>query len=434
MTISAIVPKHVYNGNDATTEWPILFPYDSTADLKFYLTDPDGLEAELLSRFELDEDNGVLIFPQNLEGQTPVLPPLADGWKLTIGRVTPRTQTLNVASQGSVPGTVIEKEFDKLTMMVQDLGELISRAVKFPVSSTPSSDDTESFLSEIDAAKSVALTAASNAATSQADAQAAAAMTVAAATSAADSASIATTRAADAATSATDAANSAAAATNPANITQDANHRFATDAEKTLWDARDALKIKGVVINDAAKADKKVLQYDLATDRVIYADAAGGGGGGSLQWVETSSAPISDIENDMRVFKFQQGLTQQMFTLIRVPLSYLAGKQIKLHVPWYAPDSSGTAKIATYGSLFKPGLTSMGGNPGNVDVSVTATLAAGTVDKLQVTTLALTDASGQCAGIAVAPGDLIKLYISRGADTAASDMRVLAYAAEVTFQ
>lgn len=43
-----------------------------------------------------------------------------------------------------------------------------------------------------------------------------------------------------------------------------------------LADTQDAGKIKGVIINDAAKADQFALVYDSGTNRVIYAEPAGG--------------------------------------------------------------------------------------------------------------------------------------------------------------
>jgi len=42
-------------------------------------------------------------------------------------------------------------------------------------------------------------------------------------------------------------------------------------------DVVDANKIKGVTINDAAKADQKVLAFDEATDRIVYIEPAAAG-------------------------------------------------------------------------------------------------------------------------------------------------------------
>lgn len=49
-----------------------------------------------------------------------------------------------------------------------------------------------------------------------------------------------------------------------------------TESEITDLD-HNALKVKGVIINDAAKADQKVLAYDSASDRIVYITPAPAG-------------------------------------------------------------------------------------------------------------------------------------------------------------
>jgi hypothetical protein len=46
---------------------------------------------------------------------------------------------------------------------------------------------------------------------------------------------------------------------------------------KPIWDERDALKIAGVEVNDAAIADGKVLAYDVGTTKLVYVDQGAGG-------------------------------------------------------------------------------------------------------------------------------------------------------------
>ena len=59
------------------------------------------------------------------------------------------------------------------------------------------------------------------------------------------------------------------------------------------------------------------------------------------------------------------------------------------------------------------------------------TLSAGTVNVPQELALDLTSSTGQINGVAVSPGDLIIVKLTRGTDTATSDLRAIVYGAEV---
>lgn len=59
---------------------------------------------------------------------------------------------------------------------------------------------------------------------------------------------------------------------------QDHTPKSHTHAEANITDLdHDAQKVKGVIINDAAKADQKVLAFDSATDRIVYIEQAPSG-------------------------------------------------------------------------------------------------------------------------------------------------------------
>ncbi len=56
----------------------------------------------------------------------------------------------------------------------------------------------------------------------------------------------------------------------------------------------DASKIAGVVINDAAKADQKVLAYDSGTDRIVYITPAASGA--ALQSIQTGTILLESTD------------------------------------------------------------------------------------------------------------------------------------------
>jgi hypothetical protein len=167
----------------------------------------------------------------------------------------------------------------------------------------------------------------------------------------------------------------------------------------------------------------------------INSSGSGGGGGGSLQWTETQTAPTPLIDSaSNRVYSFQQGLSQSLSAVIKVPKSYSVGDQINLLLPFYTPDTTGTALMLTIAVLNRPG-TDAYTSGANVHTSsnTAITLSGGTANIPQMVSFDLTDASGTINGVAVAPSNLLFVFLQRAGDTGVSDLAALVYGAEVTF-
>lgn len=113
-----------------------------------------------------------------------LLVPLVAGARLTIMRVIPLVQKVNLPLNGKLPSTSLEGALDKLTMMAQQLAEADTRSVKMPPTSA---EDPEEFVPKV-------LAAAENARTAETAATAAAAS----ATTASSAAATATAAAAEA--------------------------------------------------------------------------------------------------------------------------------------------------------------------------------------------------------------------------------------------
>ena len=128
MSITNTKAKSVYNANGTTTEWNLGFTYDDTvSNVHIYIVDANDNETEVTSNYSIAD--GVLTYPTTASG----LEPLAEGNKLVIVRDTPRTQDIELTSNGKLDGKVLEGGYDKLTLQVQELTEQVNRAVKFPV-------------------------------------------------------------------------------------------------------------------------------------------------------------------------------------------------------------------------------------------------------------------------------------------------------------
>lgn len=168
MTVSMQITKRIYRGNGVTREWDVDFPLISAENLGVYLTSPQGAEEEIFADFSVDPLTHKLIYPTVESGKSP----LGADWKLTLLRRTPLTQEIDLLRQGELDAEVLEEGYDKLTMLVQELGEKVDRSIKYPVSSQEDDLETENFLKNILAAKEDAVLASSHAAQAAQQAQA----------------------------------------------------------------------------------------------------------------------------------------------------------------------------------------------------------------------------------------------------------------------
>lgn len=161
----------------------------------------------------------------------------------------------------------------------------------------------------------------------------------------------------------------------------------------------------------------------------------GGGGGGSLHWLEDDNAPAFLTENHMEVFSFDSGLGQQLYALIKVPASYTLGNPIHMYTYFYNADAAGNVLMQSIATLIRL-QTDLMSSTANQRTSTNSafTMSAPYSGYPQPLNFDLTSSIGQINGVNVSPGDLILVQLKRGADTAASAVKVPVYAAEVAFR
>jgi hypothetical protein len=145
----AIMIAHVdnritYNGNGNATEFAYQFKILDRTDIKVLLTDADGKEKLLTKDYYVDVEKNVVRYPGYAVGaevpeseRPPVLP---TGWKLTIYREVPVTQETDLPDQ--YPFNQVEDIGDKLTMIAQQLTDVIGRSLKIGVSTSANIDTT----------------------------------------------------------------------------------------------------------------------------------------------------------------------------------------------------------------------------------------------------------------------------------------------------
>lgn len=166
---------------------------------------------------------------------------------------------------------------------------------------------------------------------------------------------------------------------------------------------------------------------------IINGAFGGGGGGGALRWVEAANAPVSSFDSaNNEVYLYSSGANQALYALVKVPHQY-GGVQIKLYLTFYSADASGSALIQSIATLIRPA-TDLFSSVTNQRTSTNSavTLSGGTVNIPQQVVLDLTDSTGKINGVTVAPDNYINVKLTRGTDTATSDLSVQVYGAEVT--
>lgn len=227
MTISSTNRKAgPYPGNGAATTFPFAFNVFAPSDVVVVLTNPNGAETTLTLGADYSIDLNA--DQDTAAGGTVALPAaLASGNLLTITSDVPAQQPVDLTNQGGFYPRVINSALDRLTILVQQLTEKVSRAVKVNISSNVSPDQ---LVTELVNSAAQTVISASEAAGSAHTAQAAAESTISLASAAAGSATSASSAQAAAAMSAAGAASSATAAKASAEAAASSQSGAATSA------------------------------------------------------------------------------------------------------------------------------------------------------------------------------------------------------------
>lgn len=174
------------------------------------------------------------------------------------------------------------------------------------------------------------------------------------------------------------------------------------------------------------------LQSALIDNGTSYQTLGGGGGGGALKWLEDGDSPLFGTENNCNVYFYQNALSQNLYTDIRVPNSYLAGRQINLRLLFYSPDTSNNVLFRTQATLIRTGTDAITSTT-NQRTSTNSAVTLAVADRVESAVCDLTSSTGIVNSVAAAGGHVLRVRVYRDTDTATSDARLLPYAAEVTF-
>lgn len=158
-----------------------------------------------------------------------------------------------------------------------------------------------------------------------------------------------------------------------------------------------------------------------------------GGGGGSIRWTETTNSPIPLVEFANLSYLFTSGAAQSLYTLIQLPSNFPGSQQVKMYVSSYTPDTSGNALMQSIATLYRNATDATNSITNQRTSTNTAITVPGTARAPFTAVLDLTDSTGKINGVSVSANDMIQVQLTRGTDTAPSDLHVMADAAIVTF-
>lgn len=166
MTVSSQTSKNgPYDCNGSQVTFPFTFKVFSKNDLLVVLTD---VSSDVESDLTVDTEYSVTLnADQNNSpgGSITTVTVYPSGQRVTIARNVALTQQVSITN---FRPEVFERAFDKLTMLVQQVAEGVSRAVKTKISSTVSSDE---LLTALDASVAAATEAAAQSSASAASSE-----------------------------------------------------------------------------------------------------------------------------------------------------------------------------------------------------------------------------------------------------------------------
>lgn len=130
MTVSTVVDHNDYTGNGVTTSFPYTFRIFKKSDLTVSVVDL----SENITVLVLDTDYTVTNAGGYNGGSVVLTTPLENGWQISIARELEPTQETDLRNQGKFFAEVHEDAFDKLTMLIQQVGSMFRLALRKPSS------------------------------------------------------------------------------------------------------------------------------------------------------------------------------------------------------------------------------------------------------------------------------------------------------------
>lgn len=132
MAVETTDPRIVKTaGNDVLLAFDFAFKIFADTDLRVEKINAAGvysgaltLDVDYTVEFDSDEETGTVTF---------AVAPVTGGYAVIIGSELPQSQEAAFPREGVTPASVQKNAYDKLTLLVQQLTEVVSRCVKYPM-------------------------------------------------------------------------------------------------------------------------------------------------------------------------------------------------------------------------------------------------------------------------------------------------------------
>lgn len=124
-------------GNGSTVDFSFGWAIIASTNLRVYLEDADTGEQELQT------SGFTVVFNDATPGGTVTFDDApTDDYYVVLGRDISQTQEVDYKTASGFQGSVIQRSFDKLTGMVQDVAEAVARSIKLPLGTDPETGTT----------------------------------------------------------------------------------------------------------------------------------------------------------------------------------------------------------------------------------------------------------------------------------------------------
>lgn len=151
MTVASDSNKCLYVGNGVTRVWPYSFLLYNAAHLEVWVKRGEADSVRLERGYVLNELERTVTYPVDGTGEAP----LSDKDRIILMRVVPVLQLLDLVNQGNFFAEDIERNFDLLVMMIQQLCETLRRAVVGPVDQDDAGVAYQTLLEAVEEAKRI---------------------------------------------------------------------------------------------------------------------------------------------------------------------------------------------------------------------------------------------------------------------------------------
>jgi hypothetical protein len=189
--------------------------------------------------------------------------------------------------------------------------------------------------------------------------------------------------------------------------------------------------------NSFIRFNQTIQKLQFSNDGITFQSlGSGGGGGGGAVWQPVAGLePIENFDLNEKVWKFSKDGAQSLSIFVKVPSGYISGAPIVMKLDHFSSSFAGSWKFQTVATLIRTGsdpITSSANQKASSNGDITNVIS----NLLTEVSYDLTTLTGLINGVAVSPGDLLLVTLSRVAPIGVEDLldvAIIPSSTEVSF-